>query len=106
MTVTGAGSQWSIPGGTFLSAFWARARSTSKTAGASLQEPAQSWPTAPHRPARSTSVAVAYWKLNPCGVDPARARPISTMVSCRRRPATRPSSTDFQAPGSTSSRAG
>ena len=74
VTVTGAGSQWSIPGGTFLSAFWARARSTSKTAGASLQEPAQSWPTAPHRPARSPSVAVAYWTLNPCGVDPARAR--------------------------------
>ena len=107
VTVTGPGSRWNVTAGTFYVGFLRRRHAQhSKWRSSRHRKSARSWAATPRLPARSTSVAAACCKLNRCGAAPARARPISTMASCGRLPATRPSSTDFRAPSSTSSRAG
>ncbi|UED33750.1 hypothetical protein [Rhizobium ruizarguesonis] len=92
VTVTGSGSQWTIPLGTFYVGFQGTGTLSIENGGqVTTGSNTILGAAVPRRRARSTSAAAAPCRRYPFGAAPARARPISTMVFCARRPLTRPS---------------
>nr|WP_196237519.1 hypothetical protein [Rhizobium leguminosarum] len=71
VTVTGPGSQWNIPAGTFYIGFLGTGTLNIENGGKSQWEPIRCSAATPHLRAHSISPAAAHCRPYPCGAGPA-----------------------------------